>query len=516
MYKKLTHFPCLTASELIFQQERTHSRLTITCQRPDPAGDQLQLIDVLLIYRPEGSHRSILAAVSSHFNQASPVSRVPGAEVSGHLADEANSTTYLTISWANPTSGQDTTYTCLAYGVDKDLTPQTASQRLVVKDEQSSLILVSNPEVIKLGLTKELQILCTVPDHSALNITKIASLEIFKQQNGIKCQFARIKAGSETPVLTGALKASLNGSMDGTKTFLGLTWGNISAADAGQFICEGSGVDARGHPVFFSKNITIASKNPDRQELVGMLFDLYSKASEYEHAQEEKRQVIQQKKQLINELSKTQCRQPNSCDSTLFVPGQHIVSIDPDDGLGPISVLCDGEKRGEIWTVFQKRFNGSVDFYRNFSDYENGFGSLDGEFWLGLKHIRRLLLQNENKNKLRVEFTEMATEVNHTKNYHSFSLGPPPGYKLLAIGFDDLGYGMSFNSGYNFSTPDQGVPRLAVLNRAGWWFNYDSPYVNLNGVWGVKGKRHSVYWSEFRRDRNAILERTQMKFRRNF
>jgi hypothetical protein len=33
--------------------------------------------------------------------------------------------------------------------------------------------------------------------------------------------------------------------------------------------------------------------------------------------------------------------------------------------------------------VFQYRFNGSVDFYRNFSDYERGFGSLDGEFWLG-------------------------------------------------------------------------------------------------------------------------------------
>ena len=27
--------------------------------------------------------------------------------------------------------------------------------------------------------------------------------------------------------------------------------------------------------------------------------------------------------------------------------------------------------------------DGSEDFYRTFSEYENGFGKLSGEFWLG-------------------------------------------------------------------------------------------------------------------------------------
>ena len=33
--------------------------------------------------------------------------------------------------------------------------------------------------------------------------------------------------------------------------------------------------------------------------------------------------------------------------------------------------------------MIQRRMDGSVDFYRGWVDYENGFGNVNGEYWLG-------------------------------------------------------------------------------------------------------------------------------------
>ena len=52
--------------------------------------------------------------------------------------------------------------------------------------------------------------------------------------------------------------------------------------------------------------------------------------------------------------------------------------------------MCLAKTYSDGSQLFQRRVNGSVDFYRDWNDYKNGFGSVNGEYWLGNDHIHSL------------------------------------------------------------------------------------------------------------------------------
>ena len=81
---------------------------------------------------------------------------------------------------------------------------------------------------------------------------------------------------------------------------------------------------------------------------------------------------------------------------------------------------CDGVTAGGGWLVVQRRQDGSVDFHRGWVDYEDGFGSLTGEFWYGFRPLH--CLTNQGQWEMRIDFT--LTDGNKSYlSYSSFKVG---------------------------------------------------------------------------------------------
>ena len=90
--------------------------------------------------------------------------------------------------------------------------------------------------------------------------------------------------------------------------------------------------------------------------------------------------------------------------------------------------------------MFQKRLDGSVDFYRYWNDYKNGFGDLNGEFWLGLDKIYRLT--NKKCNRLRVDLEETTGNTAYAE-YDMFAVtNETTKYKLILGTFSGIVLGM--------------------------------------------------------------------------
>ena len=107
-----------------------------------------------------------------------------------------------------------------------------------------------------------------------------------------------------------------------------------------------------------------------------------------------------------------------------------VYKIDPD-GKGEFEVFCDQKTAGGGWTVFQKRQDGSVNFYRAWDAYKRGFGNLNGEFWLGLDKIHRLTVSSSSK--LRVDLEDVHGKTAFAE-YSTFSVASENAKYQLNLG----------------------------------------------------------------------------------
>ncbi|KAM6434628.1 LOW QUALITY PROTEIN: angiopoietin-related protein 7 [Liasis olivaceus] len=189
----------------------------------------------------------------------------------------------------------------------------------------------------------------------------------------------------------------------------------------------------------------------------------------------------------------------------------------PDEFLGSpeLQVYCDMETDGGGWTVIRHKI-GFISFSQSWKQKE-GFGSLQGDFWLGNEHIHRL---SRCPTMLRVELEDW--RGNTLAQYDRFALGKElNSYRLFLANFsgnvprDSL----SYRNNTAFSTKDKDnnkcVDHCAQLRKGGYWYNCCTDS-NLNGVYYHKGEHNNstdgITWYGWH-GKIYSLKRIEMKIR---
>ncbi|KAF7203669.1 microfibril-associated glycoprotein 4 [Nothobranchius furzeri] len=196
-----------------------------------------------------------------------------------------------------------------------------------------------------------------------------------------------------------------------------------------------------------------------------------------------------------------------------------VYTIYPIGATSAVQVYCDMTSLEGQWTVFQRRMDGSVSFYRPWDQYKVGFGNAAGEYWLGLESLFHL--SQRKKYELLIDMEDFEGSKAYAR-YSSFSIGPESdGYRLQLTGFINGGAGDSIIhiSGQKFSTFDKDNDTwekncAQSFIGAFWYSNCHS--ANPNGLyrWGSDGSLYAVgvEWTSWK-GRDYSLKAISMKIR---
>ncbi|XP_059167885.1 ficolin-1-like [Physella acuta] len=205
----------------------------------------------------------------------------------------------------------------------------------------------------------------------------------------------------------------------------------------------------------------------------------------------------------INSTDASRCEA--TCKSVNNSDPRPLVNLDSG-----VEVMCDTETDGGGWIIFQRRVSGSVDFYRNWTEYKNGFGDFSsGNFYLGNENI--YLLTSNRPTELRVDFIHEGTK--YFAQYSSFNISSESdGYRLHVGGYTgDYADNLAYHNDMKFSTFDQDNDMIglncAEMYQGAWWYK-TCYYSNLNGVYGSQ-EYIGICWLDF-----VGLSLSEMKFRR--
>ncbi|KAK1156996.1 angiopoietin-related protein 4-like [Acipenser oxyrinchus oxyrinchus] len=255
----------------------------------------------------------------------------------------------------------------------------------------------------------------------------------------------------------------------------------------------------------------------------GRIRNLQSQLEQWKAASPKLRTILRHKEEETQNTSTEQADSselPADCHM-LFLRGQRlsgVYKIQPQASQ-PFQAYCEMTAEGG-WTVIQRRQDGAVDFDQLWQAYKNGFGTLHGEFWLGLEQIHALSRQGGYV--LQVQLTDWNNQAQSVE--YSFRLGGEESSYTLHLregAPGNLENALSTDSsGLPFSTRDRDSDLKPDINCAkhltgGWWFS-NCGRANLNGKYfsSIPRQRHArkqgMFWKTWR-GRYYPLKSTVMK-----
>ncbi|CAG2202496.1 Tenascin-R,Ryncolin-2,Techylectin-5B,Angiopoietin-related protein 6,Ficolin-1-A,Fibrinogen C domain-containing protein 1-A,Fibrinogen C domain-containing protein 1,Fibrinogen C domain-containing protein 1-B,Ryncolin-1,Ficolin-2,Ficolin-1,Microfibril-associated glycoprotein 4,Ryncolin-3,Angiopoietin-related protein 2,Ryncolin-4 [Mytilus edulis] len=200
-----------------------------------------------------------------------------------------------------------------------------------------------------------------------------------------------------------------------------------------------------------------------------------------------------------------------------------IYRIYPSDIRG-FETYCDMNIEEGGWLVFQRRQDGSVDFYRNWTDYKNGFGDLTGEFWLGNSRIHEITTKDEYELYILMEDLEgeqryarhirmrvqLFSSLMIFQDLHSSGVGEIVS-RHMRNSLDT-----TTHNGQPFSTLDRDSSSNCPNRFKGAWWYKNCHHSNLNGLYlngSHKSAADGIEWYHWKGYKYS-LKKTQMMMRR--
>ncbi|EDV98332.1 GH22728 [Drosophila grimshawi] len=172
----------------------------------------------------------------------------------------------------------------------------------------------------------------------------------------------------------------------------------------------------------------------------------------------------------------------------------------------PFIVSCDEKTQGGGWTTVLRRQDGSVDFFLFWEDYKKGFGTLTGEFFIGLQKLHFMTKAADQELLITMEDS---IGQRRFAMYDRFVIGgEEEAYKLTTLGkySGDAGDSLRVHVGQKFSTRDRDNDTddngsCAEMFTGAWWY-YRCHHSNLMGTYNETTFGKGIIWEHFK----VILE----------